>query len=674
MTFLINSLHFHTFEFPALPQQFLSCIAKSSMAREIKQLSKETTLNWNASRQQLVLDTLRGQDYFSCKSSIRKICSRLEPSELHLLIKTAATLSEENNTKLTPSIALNRLKELLSLEQIEAAIKTESPSFESSLKAARDLNAYGKHYLHLTHPPKITPFLKHVLHNIIWSIELVFDTLLTSFGITQLLEDSDDEFDAYTRLYSTLEIIATISAMATLGATITGSLVLGGVFAAIGAVSTAVALGVYLKYVKPAPRTILGCQNIAAQAASGAFATTEIRSQYVDALAFGLVSGKHKPKTPPLLIGASGVGKTEIIKGFAKAVAEGRYDDGPFKELAGKQIFYINTADLMSEGKTSVISLEKIKKKIKHRPEDVILIFDEIHEACRNAKSSNMGEKLKTLLDEGVENFPYVIGATTDEEFVKYIQPNESLARRFKQIPVNPMDHDETIALLTNTILKQTGLRTTNEVIESLYLQSKEAFPEKPQPYIACRILNQIIVKIKDVEDLSIQEKIEKLKIILEKNLSKGLLGSTSSLIAQHALHKEIIQENDRIQQQIDALNTELNENKVKKKMMELIVNTIESNRDDLLKLSLTIEKNGSNKRKVTSLLKEFALKTSYISEACEEFLKTYEQLNHHRFPQIDDAMIKEAIENELELERKKKDMLAHIKTEKRTTKDDSET
>lgn len=639
----INSISFNSFYFQNLIPSYFK------INKNIKEIANEKNFHWNSVRQDLVLNALKSEFHGKNVFYLKKICQQLKPSQLNELVKTTLNIAPEEQLKNDSFAGFNRLKEIITLEQIEAAVRSEHPSFEGAFNNAKIMKSYAKYHLELVEPLLIKSTIKILVNKIIWALENAIDTLLAYLGITQFENDVENDNDAQIRFQTFLALVSGISTCVTLLVALTSSPLLGIAIVGGGIALGCLALGLYTKYLKPAPRSIQGCQNLTATNFSKNFFEIQGRENYIDEIAMTLIASRSKPKTHPLLIGRSGVGKTEIIKAFAKAVADGRYP-----ELKGKQVFYLNTADL-TQMSTS-FSLEKIQKRINRRRNDVILVFDEIHHAAKG--QGLLAEKLKTLLDDGSESFPFVIAATTDEEFKKYIvHNNESLARRFKQIPIPEMNRDQTIAILNKTILRQGNLHATHEAIEAIYDLSSHHFSNYPQPYMACRILGQAIAKIRNVADFSIQTKIAEEQTLLEKHLSMRLLKENLFFNedSSHNAEKEL----QKIYQRLDDLNILLNKEKEHRLILKKLTEKFEADKKRLFDLSIKIDRLQNPKsKKISSLLKEFALVSFYLNTASDKAIQAYMSTTGQQFAHIGLPLIQQLIENEVALENQKNSML----------------
>ncbi len=154
----------------------------------------------------------------------------------------------------------------------------------------------------------------------------------------------------------------------------------------------------------------------------------------------------RRKKNNPVLIGEPGVGKTAIVEGFATRIIEG---DVPAL-LRGKEIFTLDLASVVAGTKYRGQFEERLKQimaEIRENP-DVILFIDELHTivgaggAEGAIDASNM---LKPALSRGEIQ---CVGATTMDEYRKYIEKDGALERRFQPVTVNPPSEDETVEIL----------------------------------------------------------------------------------------------------------------------------------------------------------------------------------------------------------------------------------
>lgn len=156
----------------------------------------------------------------------------------------------------------------------------------------------------------------------------------------------------------------------------------------------------------------------------------------------------RKTKNNPVLIGEAGVGKSAVVEGLAKAIVEGNVPD----LLKGKTIFSLELGSLMAGTKYRGSMEEKLKNAIDTitQNKDIIVFIDELHTLVQAGGGGDKGEvspsdMLKPYLARGEMQ---TIGATTTEEYRKFIEQDKALERRFQPIVVNPPSVEETIEIL----------------------------------------------------------------------------------------------------------------------------------------------------------------------------------------------------------------------------------
>ena len=169
----------------------------------------------------------------------------------------------------------------------------------------------------------------------------------------------------------------------------------------------------------------------------------------------------RKTKNNPVLIGEAGVGKSAIVEGLALKISQNQVPE----LLKNKKIYSFNIGTLMAGTRYRGALEEKLKEIIEVIKSDanIITFIDEIHtlyQAGSEKGEVNPADMLKPYLARGELQ---TIGATTTDEYTKFIQKDKALERRFQPITVSPPSAEDTIKILSG--LKQTYESYHNVVI-----------------------------------------------------------------------------------------------------------------------------------------------------------------------------------------------------------------
>ena len=172
----------------------------------------------------------------------------------------------------------------------------------------------------------------------------------------------------------------------------------------------------------------------------------------------------RRTKNNPVLIGEPGVGKTAIVEGLAQRIVEGDVPEG----LKGKRVIGLDMGSMVAGAKYRGEFEERLKavlKEITDAHGEVITFIDELHTivgAGGGAEGAmDAGNMIKPMLARGELR---LIGATTLDEYRKYIEKDAALERRFQQVFVPPPSVEDTIAILR-------GLKERYEVHHGVRIQ-----------------------------------------------------------------------------------------------------------------------------------------------------------------------------------------------------------
>ena len=199
----------------------------------------------------------------------------------------------------------------------------------------------------------------------------------------------------------------------------------------------------------------------------------------------------RRTKNNPVLIGEPGVGKTEVVEGLAQAIVHG---DVP-ETIKDKQIYSLDMGSLVAGSRYRGDFEERLKKVLKEirTRGDIILFIDEIHTlvgAGAAEGSIDAAQMLKPMLARGELQ---TIGATTNDEYRKYIEKDAALERRFQPVKVEEPSVDETVEILK-------GLRDRYEAHHRVIITDAaiQAAAELSDRYISDRFLPDKAIDLVD--------------------------------------------------------------------------------------------------------------------------------------------------------------------------------
>jgi len=496
---------------------------------------------------------------------------------------------------------LERLATVIPLAKMQEAVKDD---VEDALKEAKGMFEEAELYLQMTNEntsPNIRARLSSVLHGIISVIE----SIITAFGIGDFFKPAESNIQADFKSQKIMMLLSLFSMITTmllpiLGAA-AGGLIIGGTLLGIAALSA------IWPFIKPMTTHLpANAENWTKQVQSGGF-VAQGRKTSLNEIADIIKMNRH-----PILVGPSRVGKSLTAKAFAQAVERGDYP-----ELNGKVVFRINTSDIIGQKASFLGGANNILNEIsaamgRHR-DDIILVLDEIHMACKN--NEKIADQLKTFLDEDGE-FPHVIGITTEEEYDEHVKNNNAFSLRFDRVDIENTDRDETLRILGNTLLRSRSKPLMKEgALDQIYDQSCRD-EEAPQPATSLKLLKRCINRTEKTQKSPTEKK------IIE--VSNKILSLRSQAAASRGRKKEAKVEIAELEKQIRKLHEALHKEKKELdklfKSKALLDRVTKETYVSVLKISAIAQKrlNAKNERE----LKLFLLLHEFLGRSLESHIK----------------------------------------------------
>lgn len=297
----------------------------------------------------------------------------------------------------------------------------------------------------------------------------------------------------------------------------------------------------------------------------------------------------RRTKNNPILIGEPGVGKTAVIEGLAQRIMKGDVPEG----LKNKTIFSLDMGSLIAGAKYRGEFEERLKavlKEIENSKGKIILFIDEIHNIVGAGKAEgamDAGNLLKPMLARGEL---HCMGATTLDEYRKYIEKDAALERRFQPVMVDAPNVEDTISILRGLKEKfeiHHGVRIQDNALISAAVLSNRYISDRFLPDKAIDLIDEAAAMLRTEIDSMPSELDEIMRRIMQLEIEREALkketdkqsaerlgdinkeladlkAGSDSMMAQWELEKDNIKKIREIKRQIEETKHEMEKAEMK--------------------------------------------------------------------------------------------------------------
>ncbi len=248
----------------------------------------------------------------------------------------------------------------------------------------------------------------------------------------------------------------------------------------------------------------------------------------------------RKTKNNPCLIGEPGVGKTAAVEGLAQRIAKGDVPDS----LKNKKIFALDMGALIAGAKYRGEFEERLKAvldEVKKSEGEIIMFIDEIHNivgAGKSEGSMDAGNLLKPLLARGEL---HCIGATTLDEYHKYIEKDAALERRFQPVMVDEPTVEDTISILRGIKERYEvyhGVKITDTALVAAATLSDRYISDRFLPDKAIDLVDEACAMIKTEMDSMPEEMDEMNRRIMQLQIEELALKKEDDTLSKERLQE----------------------------------------------------------------------------------------------------------------------------------------
>lgn len=474
-------------------QKIVRCLRREQnpLIQEIKNIAMQKIQPINGEEKaSKVLEAIKSLDFSTLKADIKKIIEQMSEDDCKKLLIKALREDLQKNQKILGNQCLN----FITIQQIRHLSRAVDKEFIDLKTTANEFAKIIQTINRFDIELERTKLQKNSKQFIVFRlISNLLRTIVIAFNLVNLGKEPSTYFetkymlDIYWRLLEIpIKLIKFIFEVVL-------SPVKALVTVAVGTVASAISAYLLSHFFNRCPEELPYCKNLTTEIKTGYIRPTFGRERELDEIIQALAANNGTGRKHPMLVGKSGIGKTELMKALAWKLTR---NDVP-EVLKNKSLFYINSAELIKNQNAFALKdpLEQIRDKIGKHTKDVIIIFDEAHNLV-----NTMGERFNSLLDTSPDSLFYAIGITTPD-LHKEFEVN-CLDRRFKKISMDEPNEEQTRSILQSMCkLEAKNIKVPKKTLTSIYKKTQDKITNRCQPDKSILVLSEALEKVRNLQN-----------------------------------------------------------------------------------------------------------------------------------------------------------------------------